>query len=242
MTGKILIWDGSGGVGAATAPALSMQGFDLHLVGRDGGKLAALAGELGCSTSQADVEDDAAVARVSDEAGAALAGLVYAVGNINLRPLARLATADFARDFKVNAMGAALTVQSALPALRAAPRTASIVLFSSVAVAQGFGAHASVSMGKGAVEGLTPALAAELAPAIRVNAGAPALTDAPLAAGLTGNPQMAASIAQLHALPRLGKAHDIAALTAVLISDQADWMSGQVIAVDGGRSRLRTKG
>jgi NAD(P)-dependent dehydrogenase (short-subunit alcohol dehydrogenase family) len=53
---------------------------------------------------------------------------------------------------------------------------------------------------------------------------------------------MAASIAQLHALSRLGTPEDIAAIAAFLISDQAGWMSGQLIAVDSGRSRLRTKG
>lgn len=242
MKPKVLIWGGSGGIGAATARCLAGRGVALHLVGRDGDRLAALADELGCTTSLADVTDDTAFARASAEAGAPLNGLVYAVGSINLRPLARLTEADFARDFRLNAMGAALAVQAALPALKAAPQAASVVLISSVAVAQGFASHASVSMAKGAVEGLTRALAAELAPAIRVNAIAPSLTDTPLAAGLTGNPQMAAPIAQLHALPRLGKPQDVAALAAFLVSDEADWISGQVIAVDGGRSRLRTRG
>lgn len=242
MADKVLIWGGTGGIGAATARELSAKGFALHLVGRDADRLEALGQELGCSTSIADVEDDDAFSRVVAEADSPLAGLVYAVGSINLRPVARLTVADFTRDFRLNAMGAALAVQAALPALKAASQTASVVLFSSVAVAQGFAAHASVSMAKGAVEGLTRALAAELAPKIRVNAVAPSLTDTPLAAGLTSNPQMAATIAQLHALPRLGKPQDVAALAAFLISDQADWMSGQVIAVDGGRSRLRTKG
>jgi NAD(P)-dependent dehydrogenase (short-subunit alcohol dehydrogenase family) len=242
MAGKVLIWGGSGGIGAATARALATQGFALHLVGRDATKLAALAEELGCGTSQADVEDDTAFARVSADVEGPLEGLVYAVGSINLRPFSRLTKGDFARDFRVNALGAALAVQAALPALKAAPDTASVVLFSSVAVAQGFAAHASISMAKGAVEGLTRALAAELAPKVRVNAVAPSLTDTPLAAGLTSNPQMAASLAQMHALHRLGKPADIAAITAFLISDQADWISGQVISVDGGRGRLRVKG
>jgi len=201
-----------------------------------------LAEELGAETSQADVEDDTAFERVSAEAGGALRGLVYAVGSINLRPFSRLGLTDFTRDFRLNAAGAALAVQAALPALKVGPGPASVVLFSSVAVAQGFAAHASVSMAKGAVEGLTRALAAELAPRVRVNAIAPSLTDTPLAAGLTANAQMTASIAQLHALPRIGTPRDIAALAAFLISDQADWVTGQVIGVDGGRSSLRVKG
>ncbi len=242
VAGKVLIWGGSGGIGAATARALAAKGYAVHLVGRDRSRLDALAEELGCATSHADVEDDTAFARVSADIAGPLAGLVYSVGSINLRPLSRLTTADFTRDFRLNALAAALAVQAALPALKAAPGTASVVLFSSVAVAQGFAAHASISMAKGAVEGLTRALAAELAPKIRVNAIAPSLTDTALASGLTSNPQMAASIAQMHALQRLGQPGDIAAIAAFLISDQADWISGQVIGVDGGRSRLRVKG
>jgi NAD(P)-dependent dehydrogenase (short-subunit alcohol dehydrogenase family) len=133
-------------------------------------------------------------------------------------------------------------VQAALPALKAAEGTAGILLFSTVAVAQGFTAHASVAMAKGAVEGLTVALAAELAPKIRVNAIAPSLTKTPLAKALTGNEQMAAAIAQMHAMQRLGEPDDIAALGALLLSAEAGWITGQIIGVDGGRSMLRTKG
>ena len=114
-------------------------------------------------------------------------------GTINLKPLAKLTDADFARDFAVNALGAARAVQAALPALKAAEGTASVLLFSTVAVGQGFTAHASVAMAKGAVEGLTRALAAELAPKIRVNAIAPSLVRTPLASGLTANASMAAA-------------------------------------------------
>jgi NAD(P)-dependent dehydrogenase (short-subunit alcohol dehydrogenase family) len=242
MTGKVLIYGASGGIGSATARKLAARGFSLHLTGRDGVRLAALAAELGASHTVADVEDAASFEQISADAGPALAGLVYAVGTINLKPLARLTASDFERDFRINATGAALAVQKALPALRAGERTASVVLFSSVAVAQGFTAHASVAMAKGAVEGLTLALAAELAPRVRVNAIAPSLTRTPLAAALTGNEQMATAIAQMHAIPRLGEAEDSAGLAAFLISEDAGWMTGQIIGVDGGRSTLRTKG
>jgi NAD(P)-dependent dehydrogenase (short-subunit alcohol dehydrogenase family) len=133
-------------------------------------------------------------------------------------------------------------VQAALPALKAADGTGAILLVSTVAVAQGFTAHASVAMAKGAVEGLTLALGAELAPKIRVNCVAPSLTRTPMARALTGNEQMATAIAQMHAMQRLGEPDDIAALAAFLLSPDAGWITGQIVGVDGGRSMLRTKG
>ena len=241
MAGKVVIYGGSGGIGAATARALAARGHALHLVGRDGDRLAALATELGAGTTRADVADPDSFARVAADAGGPLAGLVYAVGSINLKPLPRLTPADFEADFRLNAEGAALAVQAALPGLKAA-ETASVVLFSTVAVAQGFASHASVAMAKGAVEGLTRALAAELAPKIRVNAVAPSLTRTPLAAPLTRTETAATALAQMHALPRLGEPEDPGALAAFLISAEAGWITGQVIGVDGGRSTLRTRG
>jgi NAD(P)-dependent dehydrogenase (short-subunit alcohol dehydrogenase family) len=242
MAGKVLIYGGNGGIGAATARALQARGMALHLVGRDETRLLAVATELGASHSLADILEPGAIERVTEEAGAPLAGLVYAVGSINLKPLHRLGLEDFERDFRLNAAGAALAVQAALPALKAFEGTASVLLFSSIAVQQGFAAHASVAMAKGAVEGLTRALAAELAPAIRVNAIAPSLTRTPLAASLTGNERMAEAIAQLHPLGRLGEPDDIGALAAFLLSGEAGWITGQVFGVDGGRSSLRVKG
>ncbi len=242
MADKILIYGGSGGVGAALARRLAAEGRALHLVGRDAGKLAALAAELGAGHSIADAEDASSFARVAAEAGPGLAGLVYAVGSINLKPLARFSVADFERDFRLNAAGAALAVQASLPALKAHEGTASVVLFSTIAATQGFPAHVSVAMAKGAVEGLTLALAAELAPKVRVNAIAPSLTRTPLAKALTSSEAMATAIAQMHPIPRLGEPDDVAALASFLLSEQAGWITGQVIGVDGGRSTLRPKG
>lgn len=244
--GVVVVYGGGGGIGSATARMLAARGYVPHLVGRDAARLSAAADPLGARHSVADVTDPAAIARAMGEAaeqgGGALAGLVYAVGTINLKPLARLTLADFEADFRINAIGAALAVQAAVPAMKKAEASAGVVLFSTVAAAQGFAAHASVSMAKGAVEGLTLALAAELAPKIRVNCIAPSLTRTPLAKSLTANDSMADAIAGLHALQRLGEANDIAPLAALLVSDEAAWITGQVIGVDGGRATLRTKG
>jgi NAD(P)-dependent dehydrogenase (short-subunit alcohol dehydrogenase family) len=242
MTNIVLIYGGGSGIGAATARLLKGQGFHPHLVGRNADNLKAVADETGAGFTVGDVLDDTLFARATEDAGGVLAGLVYAAGTINLKPLARLTEADFINDFRVNALGAVKAVQAAQAALKAYDGVASIVLFSTVAVAQGFTAHASVAMAKGAVEGLTLSLAAELAPKIRVNAIAPSLTKTPLAKALTGNESMATAIAAMHPLARLGEAEDVANLAAFLISPQAGWMTGQIIGVDGGRSSLRVKG
>ena len=241
MARKVLIYGGSGGVGSAVARGLAARGWALHLVGRDETGLAAVAGETGASYTCGDVRLDDTFDRVAEEAGAALDGLVYAVGTIRLRGLARLKPDEFLEDFRVNALGAALAVQASLPALKAGTEPASVVLYSSVAALQGFSLHASMGMAKGAVNGLTLSLAAELAPAVRVNAIAPSLTRTPLAAGILANDQVAKAIADMHPLPRLGEPEDLAALTAYLLSSEAGWITGQVLPVDGGRSTLRVK-
>jgi NAD(P)-dependent dehydrogenase (short-subunit alcohol dehydrogenase family) len=221
---------------------LGARHYDLHLVARSEDRLAAVAGELGASYTVGDIHDGNLFSRATKEAGEALDGLVYAVGTINLRSLQRLTEADFLNDFRVNAMGAALAVQAALPALKKSAGTASVVLFSTVAALQGFAFHSSIAMAKGAVDGLTLSLAAELAPKVRVNAIAPSLTRTPLAEDILSTEQAASAIASLHALQRLGAPEDIAALAAFLLSPDAAWITGQIISVDGGRSTLRTKG
>lgn len=117
-----------------------------------------------------------------------------------------------------------------------------MVLFSSVAARAGFPNHAAIAAAKAAVEGLTVALVAELAPHVRVNCIAPSLTRTPLAEPLTRNAAMAEAIARQHPIPRLGEPEDAAALADFLLSAQAGWITGQVFGVDGGRSSLRGKG
>ncbi len=240
MSSTIII-GATGGIGAALSRRLAAAGHTIHAIGRDPAKLAALAAEIGGTSAVADVTDRAQFDAAIKAAGASASGLAYCVGSINLKPVTRITDEDVERDFRLNALGALHAVQAALPALKASGE-ASVLLFSTVAVAQGFASHASIGMAKGAVEGLMLSLAAELAPRIRVNCVAPSLTKTPLAAALTGNEQMATAIAALHPLQRLGAADDVAAAAAFLLSPDASWITGQVIGVDGGRSSLRSKG
>ncbi len=241
MAGTVLIYGGTGGIGLAAAKLLHARGYRLHLVGRNEEKLAAAKDALGAAYTVGDVTDSTLFSSAAQAAGETLDGLVYAVGSLNLKSFQRFSEAEFLQDFQVNAVGAALAVQAALPALKKSAGTSSVILFSSVAALQGFTFHASIGMAKAAVNGLTLSLAAELAPKVRVNAIAPSLTRTPLAQSLTSNEALSASIAGMHAMQRLGEPEDIAALAAFLISPEAEWITGQIISVDGGRSTLRTK-
>jgi NAD(P)-dependent dehydrogenase (short-subunit alcohol dehydrogenase family) len=240
--GKIVII-GTTGIGGALARSLGSRGHSLHLVARNADQLSVMGTELGATTAVADVTDAAALDAAVKSAGPIVDGLAYCVGTINLKPAHRTVDSDVMTDFEVNALGALRAVRAALPALKASEQqTASVLLFSTVAVGQGFASHASVAMAKGAVEGLTRSLAAELAPKIRVNAIAPSLTKTPLASFMTSNEATSAAIAALHPLQRLGESEDIAAMASLLLSPSSGWITGQVIGIDGGRSTLRTKG
>jgi NAD(P)-dependent dehydrogenase (short-subunit alcohol dehydrogenase family) len=165
-------------------------------------------------------------------------GLVYCPGAINLRPFARISPSDFIADYELQVVGAVKTIQAALPKLKGST-TASIVLFSTVAVQLGLNFHSLVSASKGAIEGLTKALSAELAPTIRVNCIAPSLTDTPLAASLLNTKQKLEANAQRHPLKRVGTTKDISNMTTFLLSHKASWITGQILHVDGGMSVIK---
>ena len=237
---KYIIFGATGGMGSAIARALVHGGDQVHLVARDVHAVSALASELSATYSVCDVTDHDQIRQSVADAGSSLSGLVYAVGSIVLKPL-KTTTADaLEAAFATNATGALIAVQAAEPALKEA--NGSILLFSTVAVAQGFANHGIVSMVKGAIEGLTRALSAELAPKVRVNAIAPSLTDTAMAAPLLANDAMRASLGKVHPLGRLGDPSDVVGLARVLLGDQGSWITGQIIGVDGGRGALAGRG
>lgn len=240
MRERIVVAGATGGIGAALARRLAARGAEPFLLARDPARLAALGTELGAPWCAADVTDGPALKAALAEAGTPLRGLAFCIGSIVLKPAGRLTEADFLNAFRLNALAAAMAVQAAMPALAAGQ--GSVVLFSSVAARKGFANHAAISAAKAAVEGLAVALAAELAPQVRVNCIAPSLTKTQLAEPLTRSPQMAEAIARQHPIPRLGEAEDAAALADFLLADAAGWITGQVIGVDGGRGAVAGKG
>ena len=242
MTGLVLIYGATGGVGLALTGRCLARGQAVFATGRDETRLATLGGRAGVTARAADALDANDIEAVVEEAGTmgSLAGLAYCIGSIDLKPLKRATEEDFLKSYSLNVVGAARAVKAAAPAL--AKAGGAVVLFSSVAAGQGFANHSVVAAAQGGVEALTRSLAAELAPKVRVNCIALSLTDTQMAKPLLANEAMAKGIAQMHPLPRLGQPEDAAALADFLLSGDASWMTGQVLSLDGGRSSLRTKG
>ena len=171
----------SKGIGNSLAKMLTADGNTVIAISRTEGELA---GMEGVDFQTYDVASDEPLPTIEG----IIDGVVYCPGSINLRPFNRLTETDFVSDMQINLLGAVRVIQHYLPNLKIS-ENGSIVLFSTVAVQTGMGFHASVSAAKGAVEGLTRALAAEFAPKIRVNCIAPSLTDTPLAEKLLNTPE-----------------------------------------------------
>ncbi|MBP6312762.1 MAG: SDR family oxidoreductase [Flavobacteriales bacterium] len=225
-----LIIGASSGIGAALASTLEQSGFNVYTTYNT---------QKPSSTERAqqfnvlDATFDPAF--LPDE----LHGFTYCPGRIDLKPFGRIRQSDLEMDLALQVIGAVKTLQIVLPRLKASGN-ASVVFLSTVAVSAGFNYHAQVAISKGALEGLTRALAAEFAPTIRFNAIAPSLTDTPLAKTLLNSDAKREANAARHPLKRIGTPNDIAEMAAFLLSNKASWITGQVMHVDGGMSSIRS--
>ncbi len=227
-----LVVGGSSGIGLELVKLLSEEGNQIFVISRSNDHLAGIANVHHIAM---DVLTDDLPA---DRLPALLHGVAYCPGSINLRPFRSLKAEHFREDFEINVLGAVKILQSVQGALKKAGQ-ASVILFSTVAVGQGMPFHASVAAAKGAVEGLTRSLAAEWAPAIRVNCIAPSLTDTPMAGKLLATPEKREASGNRHPLKRVGEAREMAAMAHFLLSDKGGWITGQVIGIDGGLSKLK---
>ena len=223
-----IVFGGSRGIGSAVVESLVSHGHAVWSVSRNG------QAPSGAHPIAWDVISDEPILDLPSE----IHGVVYAPGSINLKPFRGLKLEEFRADFELNAMGAVKALQACLPAMKSAGK-ASVVLFSTVAVQSGMSFHASIAMAKGAIEGLTRSLAAEWAPLIRVNAIAPSLVNTDLAARLLSTPEKVEASGKRHPLQRVGEPQDIAAAVEFLLGAGSDWMTGQILAIDGGMGSLR---
>lgn len=164
-----------------------------------------------------------------------LDGLVYLPGTINLKPFRALKPEAFMEDFQINVMGGIKAIQRTQKLFKSG---SSIVMFSTVAVQRGMAYHSSIAASKGAVEGLVRTLAAELAPKTRVNAIAPSLTHTPMSERMINTEEKLEAMKQRHPLKEIGHPRDMASMVSYLLSDEARWITGQIMHIDGGLSTL----
>ena len=235
MSEKYLIFGATGSIGSSLAEQLKSSGNEIHLVGRNKNEVSSIAKKLNCDFTVANVLDEGFVEKVKSDIQE-IKGFAYCVGSIDLKPLKMVTEQDFNKCMKLNLYSAVEIIKGYQESLK--KNKGSVVLFSTVAAQRGFTNHAIIASTKAAVEGLTVTLAAEFAPNIRVNCIAPSLTKSKIAEPMLKNVADADGIARAHPLKRLGEGKDSASLAKFLITDESAWVTGQIIAVDGGRSKL----
>ncbi len=236
---KIFVFGGTGSIGKALTKKLKNDSYDPIIISRNEMELKQLSEEIDCEYKVCDVLDVEKIKSISEEYKDQLYGIAFCVGSINLKPLKMTKDEDFIDSFKINTLSAINAIKINQENL--AKNNGSILLYSTIAVKQGFTNHSIVSTTKGAIEGLTLSLAAEFAPKIRVNCIAPSLTDAKMTQKLISNDNIKKAIEIMHPIPKIGSGEDFSDIGSFLLSSKNSWITGQIFHIDGGRSSLRIK-
>jgi len=237
MKKKYLIFGATGSIGSALSQQFYDEKKDCHLIGRDENLVKKIALKLNYTYSISDVQNINFIKKViKDVETFEIAGIAYCVGSIDLKPFKETEPKDFVSSFVLNVVSAADIIRAFQNNLK--KNNGSVVLFSTVAAKRGFSNHSIISSAKAGIEGLTVALAAELAPEIRINCIAPSLTKSKISNFLIKNEKTLQTIVKLHPLKRIGEGYDTASLANFLLSEKSSWITGQIIGVDGGRSAV----
>jgi 3-oxoacyl-[acyl-carrier protein] reductase len=240
-----LIIGATGAAGSATARRLVAAGASVVIASRDEADLKELAGELDAEVDvrTVDARDLTAVHELVDavvEAHGRIDGVANLAGSVLLKP-AHLTTPDeWADTIATNLTSAFAVVRAAAPAMR--KHGGSIVLASSAAAQTGIANHEAIAAAKGGIISLVRSAAATYgSKGVRVNAVAPGLVEARMTEKLVGNEAQAEASRAMHVLGRLGRGDDIASAVAWLLDPDNDWVTGQILGVDGGLGQVRTR-
>ena len=237
MNKKYIIFGATGSIGSSLAEQFYETKADCHLVGKNEEELQKLSTKLSYSYSVCNVLELDFVKKLAEDLNSTeILGIAYCIGSIDIKPLKLTKTKDFVSSYVLNLVAATDIIREFQDNLK--KNNGSIVMFSTVAAKKGFANHSIISPSKAAVEGLTVALAAELAPNIRVNCIAPSLTKSKMSKFLLQNLKSIDSISKLHPLKRIGEGSDAASLSKFLLTKESSWVTGQIIGVDGGRSSV----
>lgn len=229
---RIVLTGAASGIGRSTAALFAAHGAALTLLDRNAAGLNSIAADTHANSHDVDVTDEQSVTRAIQQGAEAMGGIdgvvnvagVHLYGSVN-----DISTTDFRRVVDVNLVATYTVVRGCLPFL-AESSSASIVNVSSGAGLLSNGPNVTAyAASKGAVVSLTRALAAELAPAIRVNSVCPGLVDTPMAAGSGAN-------VNSYALRRMAQPAEISQAILFLISSESSYVTGSALAVDGGRT------
>jgi 3-oxoacyl-[acyl-carrier protein] reductase len=234
-----LILAASSGIGQATATLLRQAGHTVFTTARDTSKI-----QPDATLDATDFEAVEAVFEQAIERNGALDGVVNCSGSLLLRPAHQTSKAQYQAVIDASLTTAFATVRAAARKMTQGENAkgGSVVLISSAAAMEGLANHDAIAAAKAGILGLTLSAAASYASAnLRVNAIAPGLVETPLTVALTANPAARAISESMHALNRLGQPEDIARAIAFFLDPVNDWITGQVLAVDGGLARVRPK-
>jgi NAD(P)-dependent dehydrogenase (short-subunit alcohol dehydrogenase family) len=235
LTGRrILVTGAASGIGRAVAEVFLRAGARVAALDRH--RPEGLSGDALCL--EADVTDDDAVERAVAQAAEAfggLDGLVNAAGIANTDWADQVSLADWKRVLEVNLTGSFIVCRACLPYLRGAG-AGTIVNFASGQGLAPFKQRSAYAASKAGVISLTRSLAMEWAPQVRVNTVCPGAVDTPMVRGGYSAEQLREQVGPRYALGRIGEPHEIALAALYLSSAESSFVTGIVLAVDGGRS------
>jgi len=185
----------------------------------------------GCTWIQGDAENpDSFMDQLPEKINA----LTFCPGKVILGPIKRLRKEQMLDAYKTSVLDAFTLIQSLIPRLEG-----SIALLSSVAARTGLPNHCAISAAKSGLEGFAIALAADLAPKVRVNVVAPTLTPTEMGLAMVGGDKMIPMIEERHPLKKIPSVSEIASTISFLHSESAASITGQIFKVDSGLSQLR---